>query len=412
MGVRVKPFKAVRATRDKVALVSSRSYEAYSHAELGAQLDFNPFSFLHIISPSYKNPQEVSNTQRFQFIHEKYKDFKELNHFSKDDTPHFYIYKKVTEKFSCCGIIAATSAQDYKNGSIKKHEKTIQKREVLFEQYLKTTGFNAEPVLLTYPNNPVIADILDKYQKQRAEYEFTTENHKTHYLWLVKDATDISTIQQEFHKMDAVYIADGHHRSASSYLLAKDLQKENKKHTGNEEYNFFMSYLIPESDLQILEFNRLIKDLNGLSKEEFLEKLSQWFQIQNRGDQLYKPSKKHHFSMYLDGKFYALYLKKEQYKINNPLSDLDTQLLYDTVLQPILGIVDLRDSKHLHYSHSEQGVIHLKNSVDSGKFKVAFGLFPISIEQLKKVADANLTMPPKSTYILPKLRSGLTIYEF
>ena len=408
----VKPFRAVRATRDKVALVSSRSYEAYSPAELGAQLDFNPFSFLHIISPSYKHHEEIGNEQRFQLIHDKYIEFKEHNHFSKDSTPAFYVYKKVTEQFSCCGIIAATCAQDYANDTIKKHEDTLLKREVLFEKYLKITGFNAEPVLLTFPDNTVITSILETYQNTRAEYEFTTENHRTHYLWLINNQKDISILQDEFAKMDAIYIADGHHRTASSYLLAKGLKNENPHHTGDEPYNFFMSYLIPESNLHISAFNRLITDLNGLTKQQFLTQLEDWFRIQNRGSELYSPSKKHHFAMYLDGEFYSLYLKKETYEIDNPLSDLDPQLLYTTVLKPILGIEDLRNDKRISYSHSEQGAIHLKTSVDSGNYKVGFGLFPISIEQLKKVADAGLTMPPKSTYIMPKLRSGLTIYEF
>jgi len=408
----IKPFCAVRASRDKVALVSSRSYEAYSPAELGAQLDFNPFSFLHVISPSYKNHEEISSEQRFQLIHDKYIEFKELNHFSKDISPSFYIYKKVTKNFSCCGIIAATNAQDYEKNIIKKHEETLHKREVLFEKYLKTTGFNAEPVLLTYPDNTIIASVLEKYQKTRAEYEFTTENYKTHYLWKVDNQDDIHLIQGEFAKMNAIYIADGHHRTSSSYLLAEGLKNENANHNGNEDYNFFMSYLIPESELQISEYNRLVKDLNGLSKEQLLEKLSVLYRIQNRGTQLYKPSKKHHFSMYLEGEFYSLYLKKEEFEIDNPLSDLDPQLLYKTILKPIFGISDLRNDKRLNYSHSEQGEINLKNSVDSGKFAIAFGLVPVSIAQLKAVADADLKMPPKSTYILPKLRSGLTIYEF
>ncbi len=408
----VKPFCAVRATRDKVALVSSRSYEAYSPAELGAQLDFNPFSFLHIISPSYKHHEEISSEQRFQLIHDKYLEFKELNHFSKDTSPSFYIYKKVTTNFSCCGIIAAASTQDYAKNIIKKHEETLHKREILFEKYLKTTGFNAEPVLLTYPDNTKIASILEKYQNTRAEYEFTTENFKTHYLWVVDTVEDIKIIQDEFEKMDAIYIADGHHRTASSYLLAEDLKNENPNHNGTEDYNFFMSYLIPESDLQISEYNRLIKDLNGLSKEQLLEKLSMLYRIEHRGSQLYKPSIKHHFSMYLEGDFYSLYLKKEEFEIDNPLSDLDPDLLYKTILKPILGIDNLRNDKRLSYSHSEQGEVNLKNSVDSGKFAIAFGLVPVSVAQLKAVADAGLKMPPKSTYILPKLRSGLTIYEF
>ena len=257
----------------------------------------------------------------------------------------------------------------------------------------------------------MVSSILKKYTNQRAEYEFTTENYRTHYLWKVESKNDILIIQDEFAKMNAIYIADGHHRTASSYLLAEGLKSENPNHIGDEDYNFFMSYLIPESDLQILEYNRLIKDLNGLTKEELLEKLAVLYRIQNRGTQLYKPSKKHHFSMYLDGEFYSLYLKKEEFEIDNPLSDLDPQLLYKTILKPVFKISDLRNDKRLSYSHSEQGEIHLKNSVDSGKFEVAFGLFPISTAQLKAVADVGLTMPPKSTYILPKLRSGLTIYE-
>jgi len=408
----IKPFCAVRAPRDKVALVSSRSYEAYTPAELGANLDFNPFSFLHIISPSYRLNEEITSEQRFQLIHDKYIEFKELNYFSKDTSPCFYIYQKVTHRYNCSGIIAASSAQDYADNVIKKHEDTLDKREQLFENYLRSVGFNAEPVLLTYPDNDVIGSILAKYQKKRAEYEFTTGNHKTHYLWIVDNEDDIKTIQEEYANMDAVYIADGHHRSASSYLLAENLKNKNPQHTGDEEYNFFMSYLIPESNLKIFEFNRMVNDLNGLTKYEFLEKLTVWFRIKNRGSELYKPTTKHHFSMYLDGEFYSLYIKKEEFEIDNPLADLDTQILYETVLEPILGISDLRNDKRIKYSHSDQGSINLKNSVDSGDFEVAFGLFPISVQQLKAVADAGLKMPPKSTYILPKLRSGLTIYEF
>ena len=408
----VKPFCAIRASRNKVTLVSSRSYETYSPAELGAQLDFNPFSFLHIVSPSYKHHEELTSEQHFQLIHDKYVEFKELEYFSKDETPAFYVYKKVTKENSFCGIIAATSVEDYANNYIKKHEETLGQREILFEKYLHTTGFNAEPVLLTYPDNSVIEAILTKYQNSRAEYEFTTENYKTHYLWTVTFENDIQIIADEFKKMNAIYIADGHHRTASSYLLSKNMKRDNPNHNGDEDYNFFMSYLIPESDLKIFEFNRFVKDLNGLTTNAFLEKLAVLYRIEKKGSQYYYPSKKHHFSMYLDGKFYSLYLKKDEFEIEDALSDLDTQLLFKTVLEPILDIHDLRNDKRLDYIHSKQGAINLKEQVDTGKYKVAFGLYPITVKQLKSVADAGLKMPPKSTYILPKLRSGLTIYEF
>lgn len=408
----IKPFCAVRAPRSKAALVSTRSYEAYSDDELAAQLNFNPFTFLHIINQSYKRNKKISDKERLQLIRDKYIEFKELGYFSKDSSPAYYVYKKAIGERSSCGIIAITSVQDYVDNIIKKHEATLEKREKLFSNYLKTVGFNAEPVLLTFPDNDTIASILKKYQSRRAEYEFTAENRKDHTFWIVDDKNDIALIQNEFAGMEAIYIADGHHRCASSFLLSEDLKNENPNHTGDENYNFFMSYLIPESDLQIFEFNRLVKDLNGLTKLEFLEKLSTLYRIQNRGAQPYKPSKKHHFSMYLHGEFYSLYLKKEKFEIDNPLSDLDPQLLYTTILKPILGIENLRKDKRLKCVHSKQSVEHLKSSVDSGKYAVAFGMVPVSLEQLKAVADAGLTMPPKSTYIFPKLRSGLTIYEF
>src|SRR5690606_20740678 len=212
--------------------------------------------------------------------------------------------------------------------------------------------------------------------------------------------------------MPSLYIAYGHHRSASFYLVAEDLMEENPNHTGEEAYNFFMSDLIPESDLKIYEFNRLVKDLNGLKKEEFLIKLDEYFRIENRGMEYYKPSKKHHFSMYLDGEFYSLYLRKSKYEIKNALDALDTQILYTTILKPLLGIEDLRNDQRIEYVHGKKDSAYVKTAVDSGNFVVGFGLMPVTTEELKKIADEGLRMPPKSTYIEPKLRSGVTIYEF
>ena len=404
----VKPFQAVRATRDKVALVSSKSYEDYTPAELGAKLDFNPFTFLHIVNPGYKFHQEVSGQERFRLVHNRFIEFKENNIFTKDKIPAFYIYKTVHGTNTYCGIIGAASVDDYNSNIIKKHEGTLKRREQLFQEYLNTVGFNAEPVLLTYPDNQTIQSVIGKYESQRSEYEFTTTDKRSHYIWLITEASDIKIICEAFAEMNALYIADGHHRSASSCLLAERLKKDNKDHTGDEPYNYFMSYLIPESHLKIAEFNRLVKDLNGLSKEEFLIKLDEWFRIENKGHQLYRASKQHHFSMYLDGEYYSLYLRKSIYKFSDSLSELDAEILYRTVLKPILGIKNLRNSKRISYSHGKNDVFKLKEKVDSGAFQVAFGLVPATIDQLKAIADANLQMPPKSTYIEPKLRSGLT----
>ncbi len=410
---KIIPFRAVRPTRDKVSLVASRSYQSYTPNERDSRMDYNPYSFLHIVNPGYKYQKEISGEERYKLVRNRYLEFKEDEIFQQDDTPCYYIYKIVNrEHESFSGIIAAASAEDYENDIIKKHEDTLQHRENTFKEYLKTVGFNAEPVLLTYPDNDAIAAIISKTTQSRAEYEFTSTYRDTHYLWKVDDKESILAIQKAFSLIKTIYIADGHHRSASSYLLAKDLKESNPNHQGNEAYGFFMSYLIPESDLRIYEFNRLIKDLNGLSKEEFLIQLDEWFRIENRGIEVYKPSKSHHFSMYLDGEFYSLYLRKTIYEFTDALEELDAQVLYKTVLKPILGIHDLRTDTRIEYSHGKNDIISVKNKVDNDEYKVGFGLFPASVEQMKKIADQGLTMPPKSTYIEPKLRSGVTIYEF
>jgi len=409
---KVIPFKAVRPKRGFANLVASRGYEQYTPAELGGQLNFNPYTFLHIINLGYKFQQEIDKTTRFELVKDRFHEFKEENILIQDDTPFFYIYKQYDDQQSFCGIIAATSTEDYKKGVIRIHEETIASRERLFKDYLKSVGFNSVPVLLTYPDSSIIKDVMSKYMNERPEYEFATHDRQIHNFWIVKDSIDIKTIQQEFNDMGSVYIADGHHRTASSYLLADELKSKNRNHTGNESYNYFMSYLIPESDLKIYEFNRLVKDLNGLTKEQFLIKLDTNFRIQNRGLELYRPSKKHHFSMYLDGDFYSLYLRKTIVDIKDSLTDLDAHLLYQTILGPILGIKDLRKDHRIAYVHGKNDIIHVKQKVDKGEYKVAFGMIPATIEQIKQIADDGLKMPPKSTYIEPKLRSGLTIYEF
>jgi len=409
----VKPFKAVRASRDKVAMVSSKPYEIYTPEMRNAKLAFNPFTFLHVINPGYKyQKQNIFGELRFKLVHNRYLEFKEDKVFTQDKIPAFYIYQKNTATKSFCGIIAATSVADYHNKVIKKHEGTLKKRELLFENYLKNTGFNAEPVLLTYPDNEEIDSIIKKYKVQRPEYEFSTTDKDTHVLWVVNNAIDIEKITTAFKEIDTLYIADGHHRSTSSCLLAERLAKENPKHTGAEDYNFFMSYLLPESELSIFEFNRFITDLNGLTPNEFLIELDTFFRIENRRQELYKPKEKHHFSMYLNDNFYALYLRKSLYNFTDALSKLDAQILYKTVLKPILGIDDIRNDSKIVYSQNKTDSLELKSKVDSGDFKVSFGMLPTTIKELKEIVDGDLLMPPKTTYIEPKLRSALTIYEF
>ncbi len=410
---KIIPFRAVRPTRDKVSLIAARSYDSYRPEQVEARLRDNPFSFLHIVNPGYKYQQVTSGAQRYKLVRNRYQEFKEDEYFMQDETPCFYIYKIVNrDGLEFNGVVAAASAQDYEDDIIKKHEDTLEYKETIFVEYLKTVGFNAEPVLLTYPDNDTLEKIISKVMQTRAEYEFTTTYRDTHYLWPVADKGLVSEISALFSEMKILYIADGHHRSSSSYLLAKKLKEENKNHTGEEAYNFFMSYLIPESDLKIYEFNRLISDLNGLKKEEFLIQLDTIFRIENRGQEYYKPSKKHHFSMYLDGDFYSLYLRKDSYKIENALDALDTHILYTTVLKPILGINDVRNDKRIDYAHGKNDLAFIKSAVDKGEFAVGFGLLPVTTSEMRQIADQGLKMPPKSTYIEPKLRSGVTIYEF
>ncbi|MCM4157788.1 DUF1015 domain-containing protein [Gramella sp. AN32] len=409
---KIFPFQAVRPARAFAGLVASRPYEDYSEAELRAQLDFNPYSFLHIINPGYKFQHEIAGEKRFGMVKNRYLEFKEEDILSKDANSNLYIYKINTREHTCCGIIAAASVEDYENNVIRRHEDTIAQREELFKEYLKVVGFNTEPVLLTYPDNETVDAILKDAMMQRPEYEFGTNRKEIHSLWKISDPEKIKNIQAEFAKMEKLYIADGHHRSASSYLLAKESRDSNPDHTGREPYNFFMSYYISESNLRIYEYSRLIKDLNGHSKEEFLILLDECFRIENRGLNVYLPERKNQFNMYLDGEFYSLYLRKTHFKVTDSLSELDAHILYEKVLKPILGIKDLRKDKRIEYIHGRNDLIEIKTRVDSGEFAVGFGMLPTQIEEIKQIADENLIMPPKSTYIEPKLRSGLTIYEF
>jgi len=408
----IKPFKAIRPAVDKAPFVVSRSYEEYSKDELKATLSFNPFSFLHIINPGFKFEKKVAGVERFKLVQNRYLEFLEDNILLKDAKDSFYIYRVSKGSASCCGIFCGTSVADYANNHIKRHEATLEPREKLFANYLHTVGFNAEPVLMTYPDDPQVSKIIQSEISKDPVYEFTTTDKVTHNLWIVSNTDVVKDLQAAFNAIPSLYIADGHHRSASSQRLAALAQNQNSDHTGNEPYNFFMSYLIPESEIKIYEFNRMVTDLNGLSKEEFLIRLDAFYRIENKGNILYKPTKKHHFSMYLDGEFYSLYLRKKVYTFTDALSELDTQILFKTVLEPILGIEDLRNDKRIQYGFGKHNVIAMKDEIDRLKFTVGFSLKPITIDQIKAIADAGLVMPPKSTYIEPKLRSGLAIYEF
>ncbi|RYC52884.1 DUF1015 domain-containing protein [Flagellimonas olearia] len=408
----VKPFKAIRPTKDKVSFVASRSYEEYSKDELKSVLKYNPLSFLHIINPGFKFDKNISGKERFRLVHNRYLEFLEEHIFQKDEQACFYLYQIEKDDFTSLGFFCACSVMDYRTDVIKKHEDTIQHRERIFADYLHAVGFNAEPVLMTYEDDDQVHRIFQNEIQHPPEFDFSTPDRVNHKMWKISDPKTIGQIESLFDQKEALYIADGHHRSASSNLLAKKMEQQSKAHTHNDSYNFFMAYLIPESHIKIHGFNRMIKDLNGLTAKEFLIKLDGYFRIEKQENGFRRPLKKHHFCMYLDGEFYSLHLRRTNYTFTDALSRLDTQILCKTILEPILGITDLRNDQRISYGHGKGSPIAMKECVDEGEFAVGFSMAPITMEEIKAIADAGLVMPPKSTYIEPKLRSGLAIYEF
>ncbi|WP_298223018.1 DUF1015 domain-containing protein [Flavobacterium sp.] len=400
----IVPFQAVRPTRDKVCLVTCRSYDEYVNAELAAQLDFNPLSFLHVLKPAFVNQQSIAYEKRYRQVHQKYQDFKNEVILVKDDKPAIYIHKIITKTESYTGIIVGTSVEEYRNNIIRKHEDTIAFRVRLLKEYMKYSEFNTEPVLMSYPDNKTIENWIFNCTQKLADFEFSTTKKETHYLWKIDDQLEINWLQNIFKKTDHLYIADGHHRCEAAKLLAEENDDPN-----NKAKDYLLSYLISENNVKIYEFNRLIKDLNGLSKEAFIKKLADDFIIKSYDDHPFKPANKHEFGMYLDHQFYSLTLKNKHF--DSILNALDTQILYDKVLLPILNIVDLRNDERIEYVSGKQSLQDLKQKIDDEEFEVGFILFPSDINEIKALADNDLIMPPKSTYIEPKFRSGLVIYE-
>ncbi len=400
----VKPFKAVRPTRDKAHLVATRSYVSYTPRQLRSKLIENPFSFLHIIHPDMsatKLHKTANLDDRFVQVRKKYDEFLKQEILIRDTKPCFYIYRQTKNGHPFMGIIGSVAVQDYLDGKVKVHEQTLAKREETFVKYLDITNINAEPVLLMAKHNKDIEDIFIKYLEHRPEYDFTTTNKVHHQLWQVENASDVALIENAYSKLDALYIADGHHRSSSSARLFE--KRKTEQTNGQEPWNYCLAYILDESNVRIYEYNRIVKDLNGLTPQEFLDALSKSFYI-NEAPAKYKPHGKGEFSMYLNKQWFALNLKHTADK-------LDSQVLTDLILSPVLGIHDLRKDKRISFMEGPRGMDALKHAVDKNKGGVAFGLFPVAIAELKEFADQKKSMPPKSTWVEPKLRSGLVVYE-
>lgn len=398
---KIIPFKATLPSRDKVSLVNSRPYEDYSVAELASQLDYNPYSFLHIINPLYQNQQKVDLEKRLQQVNSKFREFKSEKVLHKETSPGFYLHKIISKTNTFIGIIAGLSVEEYKQNKIKKHEDTFSYRVDSFKDYMKYAGFYTEPVLITHPDLPELSSWLKEKTTKQPYFEFATSKKEVHYLWRIKDENDIKFIQEVFSRTDCLYIADGHHRTESATKLFDE----------HQNVPFFMSYLIAESHLKVNEYNRVIKDLNGHSKKQFLKKIEQNFVIENKGLTIAVPTEKFSFGMYLDGAFYRLRIKENKVDTSDILKSLDTQILYDFVLNPVLGIGDLRTDQRIEYLSGKQSVTEIKNKIDNEEFEVAFFLYKSNINEIKRIADAGLIMPPKSTYIEPKFRCGITFFD-
>jgi uncharacterized protein (DUF1015 family) len=406
--IKIAPFKAIRPTRDKVHLVATRPYYSYKKNVLKAKLEDNPYTFLRIINPEFNSERKTkaNSLERFAHVRDKYVEFIKEGILIKENQAALYIYQQTKNGHKFSGVIAGASIDDYENGKIKKHEATLTSREAMFVNYLEIVGYNAEPVLLSHPAHDKLEETLLLLMQERPEYEFTTTDKIKHEIWVIT-GTNVTVIQNYFNEMDSLYIADGHHRSASSAGLRRLLSEKRKNHFDNE--NFFLSFIMDERKMQILEFNRLVKTLNNLSKEEFLGKLEE-IGVLSKLERAQKPTHEHQITFYVESNWFALDIDKGLIPTDDVVKCLDTDLLTELILKPILGINDLKTDENISFVSGAESIENIVASVDSTKNKIAFILYPISIEQVKAVADANGIMPPKSTWVEPKLRSGLTIY--
>jgi len=407
----IKKFKATRPTRDKVNLVASRSYLSYSNETLKEKLNNNPYTFLHIINPDYDKKTKLEGNKKFKLVKKKFSEFIEKKILIEDDKEYLYIYQQIKNNNKYTGIIAATSVDDYLNGKIKIHEQTLNNREKMFKDYLNATGFNAEPVLLTYKDNKIISSIINNIIKERSEYEFSTTNEVLHKLWRIDNKEYTEKIISEFRRINKIYIADGHHRTSSSAILCEDLRKNKRNYNPKENYNFFMSYLIPESNLNIINYNRLIRNVNRKKENEIIQNIKKYCIVINKGKKIYSPTKNGEISMYFMGNWYSIFLNHQKSKDNTTSVKLDTAMLSKKILSPVFDINDERTDKNINFIEGTISLNEIKIKVDNGDYDIAFIIQPISINTLKEVADRNEVMPPKSTYIEPKLRSGITIYK-
>lgn len=410
----IKPFKGIRPPVDLVEQVASRPYDVLNSEEAREEAKGNEKSLYHIIKPEIDFPvgTDEHDPKVYAKAVENFKMFQEKGWLVQDPKEMYYVYAQTMNGHTQYGLVVCASVEDYLNGRIKKHELTRRDKEEDRMKHVRVNNANIEPVFFAYPDQAELDQIVQKYTSKKPEYDFIAPlDGFGHSFWLIDDAQDIRRITELFASIPALYIADGHHRSAAAALVGAEKAKQNPNHRGDEEYNYFMAVCFPASQLTIIDYNRVVKDLNGLSDEAFLSKLADNFDVEEKGADIYKPAALHNFSLYLSGKWYSLTAKPGTYNDNDPIGVLDVTISSNLILDEILGIKDLRSDKRIDFVGGIRGLGELKRRVDSGEMKVALALYPVSMKQLIDIADTGNIMPPKTTWFEPKLRSGLVIHS-
>lgn len=412
--VKIKGFKGIRPKPELAEKIASHPYDVINSAEARELVRENPYSFLHVVKSEVDLPEDINlySEKVYQKAAENLKKMIDKGWLQQDDKEYIYLYRQIMNGHEQYGLVVDASVQDYQEEKIKIHELTREAKEKDRINHVKYTNANTGPVFLTYPAQKEIDEIVAKIATESPEYDFAAEDGIKHTLWVLKDQKQIEKLINFFGKIPCTYVADGHHRSKSAAMVGEMKKQENPNHTGNEEYNWFLSVIFPDNQLKILDYNRVVRDLNGLSIEDFLDKVLEKFDIAPTCcSEEAKPKDYAHFGMYLDGQWYYLQAKEDIFDKKDPVESLDVSILYNNILSPLLGIGDPRTDERIDFIGGIRGLKELEKRVDSGEMKVAFAMYPTSIQQLMSIADAGKIMPPKSTWFEPKLRSGLIIHS-
>lgn len=410
----IKPFKGIRPPQNLVERVASRPYDVLNSAEARAEAEGNEMSLYRIIRPEidFSVGTDEHEPQVYDKAAENFALFRRNGWLVQDEEESYYVYAQTMNGKTQYGLVVGAYVDDYLNGVIKKHELTRRDKEEDRMKHVRVNNANIEPVFFAYPSNAEVNAIVAKYTATNPVYDFVAEHDGFgHQFWIISDKADIARITELFAQMPALYIADGHHRSAAAALVGAEKAKQNPNHRGDEEYNYFMAVCFPDDQLTIIDYNRVVKDLNGLTDDEFLSKLKVHFEVEKKGAEIYKPQALHNFSMYLSGNWYSLTAKPGTYDDHDPIGVLDVTISSNLILDEILDLRDLRSNKRIDFVGGIRGLGELARRVDSGEMRVALALYPVSMQQIIDIADSGNIMPPKTTWFEPKLRSGLVIHE-